>query len=153
MAETMRTPAGLDVEHYRRRLQEMQAQLEADLAASRRDEVEQDGGPAEPGPGQHWEHAGYGDHLADDGTELFEREKLVTLEGTLRDHLHLVQHALSRIDEGTYGVCERCGRPIGSERLDAIPETTLCLEHKREAEGQGQVKGRLAPSNTWRAET
>jgi RNA polymerase-binding transcription factor DksA len=153
MAEAIRTPAGLDVQKYRRRLQEMQAQLEADLAATRQDAVEQDGGTAEPGSGQHWEHAAYGDHLADDGTELFEREKLITLEATLRDHLRLVQHAVARIDEGTYGACERCGRPIGEERLDAMPETTLCLEHKVEAERRGQASGGVATSNAWRAET
>jgi RNA polymerase-binding transcription factor DksA len=153
MAEAIRTPAGLDVEKYRTRLQELQTQLEADIAANRQDAVEQDGGPGEPGSGQHWEHASYGDHPADDGTELFEREKLLTLEGTLRDHLHLVRQALSRIDEGSYGACERCGRPIGEERLDAMPETTLCLEHKVEAERQGQSTGGVSTSNAWRAET
>jgi len=153
MTETARTPGDLDVESYRRRLLELREQLEADLTASRRDEVEQDGGPAEPGSGQNWEHSGLGDHLADDATELFEREKLITLEGTLRDHLRLVEHALGRLDEGTYGVCERCGRPIGGERLDAVPETTLCIEHKAEAERQGQGRGGPASTNAWRAET
>src|SRR5215210_492997 len=137
MTETARTPEGLDVEDYRRRLQEMQAQLESDLAADRQDEVEQDGGAAEPGSGQHWEHAGYGDHMADDATELFEREKLMTLEGTLRDHLRQVETALGRIAAGGYGRCDACGKPIGKERLEAIPETTLCLEHKAAAEREG----------------
>ena len=75
MTGPARTPQGLNVEKYRLRLQEMQAQLELDISNQRQDAVEQDGGPSEPGPGQHWEHSGYGDHQADDGTELFEREK------------------------------------------------------------------------------
>jgi RNA polymerase-binding transcription factor DksA len=131
-----RTPEGLDVEQYRGRLLEMRAQLELDIANQRQDQVEQDGGPAEPGSGQHWEHSGfgYGDHQADDGTELFEREKLLTLERTLQDHLHQVQDALRRIEEGTYGACAVCGRPIGEERLDVMPESALCIEHKAEAE-------------------
>ncbi|MDQ3702761.1 MAG: TraR/DksA C4-type zinc finger protein [Chloroflexota bacterium] len=151
MAGPARTPAEIDVEQYRPRLVEMKGQLEADLAAYRRDEVDQDGGKDEPGSGQHWEHSGYGDHPADGATELFEREKNITLEQTLRDHLQLVEHALARVEEGTYGTCERCGRPIGAERLDAIPETTLCLEHKAEAERGGS--GGVATTNAWRAES
>jgi len=143
MSEPARTPKGLDVKKLRTRLLEMKGQLEADLANARHDEVEQDGGPAEPGSGQHWEHAGYGDHLADNGTELFEREKLLTLEGTLREHLRQVELALGRIEDGTYGVCEVCGRPIGKGRLEAIPEATLCLEHKAAAEERQGVETRL----------
>ncbi len=153
MTGPAKTPEGLDVQRYRLRLEEMKDQLEADLGAYRRDEAEQDGGPDEPGPGQRWEHSGLGDHLADDATELFEREKNAALEQTLQDHLRLVKHALSRLEAGTYGACEQCGRPIGAERLDAIPETTLCLEHKAEAERGGTAPGRVATTNAWRAET
>jgi DnaK suppressor protein len=130
MASTARTPQGLDVERYRRRLLELRQQLEIDLATLRQDEETQDGGPSEPGPGQHWEHSGYGDHLADDATELFERERNLTLERTIRDDLRDVEHALQRLAAETYGACEVCGRPIGSERLDAVPEATLCLKHQ-----------------------
>ncbi len=129
----------LDLNEYRDRLLAMKRQLETDLLSLRQDEVEQDGGPGEPGPGQHWEHAGYGDHMADDATELFEREKLMTLERTLHDHLRQVETALERIAAGGYGRCDACGKPIGKERLEAIPETTLCLEHKAAAEREGGV--------------
>jgi RNA polymerase-binding transcription factor DksA len=137
MTGSRKTTRGrLNVQKYRRRLEEMKAQLESDVANNQQDEVAQDGGPGEPGPGQHWEHSGYGDHLADDATELFEREKLLSLETTLRGHLSQVERALKAIENGTYGKCEVCGRPIGAERLDAVPETTLCLEHKAAAERQ-----------------
>jgi RNA polymerase-binding transcription factor DksA len=153
MTGPARTPQGLNVEKYRLRLQEMQAQLELDISNQRQDAVEQDGGPGEPGPGQHWEHSGYGDHQADDGTELFEREKLLSLERTLQDHLRLVREALRRIEEGAYGACEVCGRPIGEERLDVIPETALCIEHKAAAERKLASGGGQPVPNAYRLET
>lgn len=124
----MSTKRPLDLDRYQKRLTEMKTQLETDLQRFHSDEVLADGGPEEPGPGQHWEHSGYGDHQADDGTELFEREKNIGLETTLQEHLRQVEHALARIEEGTYGTCERCGKPIRRERLDAKPEATYCIE-------------------------
>jgi len=145
--------AALDLGEYRERLEAMQRQLETDLAAQRQDAVELDGGAGEPGPGQHWEHAGYGDHQADDATELFEREKALTLEGTLRDHLRQVETALKRMAAGAYGRCAVCDREIGAARLDVIPETTLCLEHKERAEREhGGGAGVPAP-NAWNVES
>jgi RNA polymerase-binding protein DksA len=135
----------LDLDHYRTRLLDLKQQLEADLEAYRRGEQEIEGGLDEPGPGGHWEHAGYGDHLADDATEVFEKEKSVGLEMTLRDHLRHVEHALARIEEGTYGQCERCGKPIGKERLDALPETTLCIECKMQDERHDPASRRYMP--------
>ena len=153
MTGPARTPQGLNVEQYRLRLQEMQAQLELDISNQRQDAVEQDGGPSEPGPGQHWEHSGYGDHQADDGTELFEREKSLSLERTLQDHLRVVRGALRRIEEGTYGACAVCGRPIGEERLGVVPETALCIEHKAAAERKLASGGGQPVPNAYRLET
>ena len=51
-----------------------------------------------------------------------------------RDNLELVQAAIKRIDEGTYGVCESCGKPIGKMRLQAFPRATLCMECKQRQE-------------------
>jgi RNA polymerase-binding transcription factor DksA len=45
-----------------------------------------------------------------------------------------VQHALHRIDAGTYGICESCGKPIGKYRLQAFPRATLCLVCKQAEE-------------------
>ena len=52
---------------------------------------------------------------------------LERIEAELAD----VERALERLDEGTYGVCERCGRPIGAERLETLPATRLCADHGR----------------------
>jgi RNA polymerase-binding transcription factor DksA len=152
MTGPVRTPEGLNVEKYRLRLLEMQAQLEMDVVNQRQDQVEQDGGPSEPGSGQHWERSGYGDHLADDATELFEREKSLSLERTLQDHLRLVQEALRRTEDGTYGACAVCGRPIGEERLDVVPETALCIEHQAAAERKSAAGGGEPVPNAYRLE-
>jgi RNA polymerase-binding transcription factor DksA len=51
------------------------------------------------------------------------------------DHILLeIEAALARIDDGTYGLCTRCGRPIDAERLEAVPYATLCIEDKRALE-------------------
>src|SRR5205807_1810187 len=114
-------------DRFRKQLLETKPQLEADLERYQREEQDLAGGLEEPGSGGHWEHSGYGDHMADDATELFEREKSIGMEQSLREHLRQVDHALSRIEDGTYGQCERCGRPIPDERHRALPEATLCI--------------------------
>ena len=124
----------VEVERFRGRLEEMKAQLEQDIETHRQAAMSLGGGPDEPGSGQHWERSGYGDHQADDATELFEREKEIGLEQSLEAHLAQVTHALHRIEEGSYGQCERCGKPIGQERLQAMPEATLCIEDKAREE-------------------
>jgi RNA polymerase-binding transcription factor DksA len=136
-----------DFEPFRLQLLDVRAQLEADLEAYHRREVELTG-PDEPGSGGHWERSGYGDHLADDATELFEREKGIGMEQSLREHLRQVDHAFHRIEEGTYDRCERCGRPIPVERHQAVPEATLCIEHKAEAEREAAHRGTPATNES-----
>src|SRR5688572_32383113 len=92
-----------DLDSYRTRLQELKQQLEHDLEVSRQHSMSLSGGPDEPGSGQHWERSGYGDHQADDATEVFEREKELGLEQTLKAHLDQVERALKRVEAGTYG--------------------------------------------------
>jgi RNA polymerase-binding transcription factor DksA len=60
-------------------------------------------------------------HPADEGSELFEREKNLTLQRTLEGTLETVNAALRKFDHGTYGICENCGKPIPEKRLRAIP--------------------------------
>ena len=75
-------------------------------------------------------------HPADLGTETFEREKDVSIIEQVEAELADVEHALRRLDEGTYGLCEACGQPIGDARLDAIPAARLCVEDQAKAERQ-----------------
>lgn len=76
----------------------------------------------------------YDNHPADAGSEMFEREKDLGLRSHLKRQLQAIDHALERMDRGTYGVCEDCGRPIHPERLAAFPATTLCRSCKERQE-------------------
>lgn len=124
----------IDATRYRSRLQEIHLQLEQDIETHRQRGVALSGGPDEPGSGQHWERSDYGDHQADDATELFERGKEAGLKQSLEAHLSQVARALQRIDAGTYGQCETCDRPIPAERLNALPEATMCIDCKSREE-------------------
>jgi len=73
-------------------------------------------------------------HLGDIATATFEREMASTLEDNSTHVLAEIDAALGRMEDGTYGVCERCGKPIDVERLEALPWATLCIEDKRKQE-------------------
>ena len=73
-------------------------------------------------------------HLGDVGTATFDREMASTLEDNSTHVLSEIDAALGRIENGTFGTCERCGQPIGAERLEALPWATLCIEDKRKQE-------------------
>jgi RNA polymerase-binding protein DksA len=73
-------------------------------------------------------------HMADTATETFERELADTLQDNTGAVLTAIDGALERIDNGTYGTCIRCGKPIAPERLEALPYAELCIDCKREAE-------------------
>jgi DnaK suppressor protein len=65
---------------------------------------------------------------ADAGTFTFERERDLSIENNVRDLLAKIDRALARMDEGTYGICSRCGKPIEKARLKALPYVDLCLK-------------------------
>jgi DnaK suppressor protein len=75
-----------------------------------------------------------GDDQADAAASAFEREQDLALTATAQDLLDQTERALNRIDAGTYGVCESCGKPIGKARLLAFPRATLCVECKQREE-------------------
>ena len=77
---------------------------------------------------------GAGDDQADAGSKTFEREHEMSLANNARDMLEQVDHALARIADGSYGVCENCGKPIGKYRLQAFPRATLCRTCKEAEE-------------------
>jgi RNA polymerase-binding transcription factor DksA len=80
-------------------------------------------------------------HQADLGTETFEREKDLAILESIEAELADVEHALRRLDEGTYGTCEACGRPIDEERLEAIPAARLCRDDQQRAEQDVRATG------------
>ena len=73
------------------------------------------------------EDAVYDNHLADTATVTYDRELDYTLEENSEHVLAEIEAALKRIDDGTYGVCEQCGGPIGEARLEAMPAARLCI--------------------------
>ena len=83
---------------------------------------------------KRWRDAGFDDDPADSGSASFERETAQSLSRHARALVSEIDDALRRIEAGTFGDCESCGRPIGAERLDAIPHTRLCMECKRRDE-------------------
>jgi DnaK suppressor protein len=68
-------------------------------------------------------------HQGDLGTETFEREKDFSLLEQLEAEIGDLDAALRKIDEGTYGTCEVCGKEIEPGRLEAVPGTRTCFEH------------------------
>jgi RNA polymerase-binding transcription factor len=77
---------------------------------------------------------GAGDDQADAGAKTFQREYELALTQNARDLLDVTERALARIDDGTYGICESCGQPIGKARLQAFPRATLCVPCKQREE-------------------
>ncbi|MFL5926988.1 MAG: TraR/DksA family transcriptional regulator [Gaiellaceae bacterium] len=118
----------IDTAEYRRRLEEERARLlhavgflEKENPGSVSDEL---GELAE---------GGTDNHLGDMATAMYDRELDEGLEEGAQQTLLEIDAALRRIDDGTYGVCEVCGKPIPPERLAAIPWARLCFDDQRRA--------------------
>ena len=71
--------------------------------------------------------------FADRSHRTEERSRVISLVRALRSNLRDVDRALSRIEDGTYGTCERCGAAIAPERLEALPWAVLCIDHAQRA--------------------
>ena len=78
-------------------------------------------------------------HQADVGSETFEREKDLTILDEIEGELADIEHALRRLDEGTYGTCEACGKTIPDERLEAMPAARFCVDDQAEAERENRA--------------
>jgi DnaK suppressor protein len=117
---------GLDVDRFRRELESERDRLRHAVQTVHHDGslLDETGDLA----------IGSGDHIADSATETYMRELDDGLEENAEHLLTEIEAALARIDDGTYGLCVRCGRPIGDERLQAVPYATLCIDDKRAQE-------------------
>jgi RNA polymerase-binding transcription factor DksA len=76
----------------------------------------------------------YEDEYAESGSATFEREKDLSIELSLKDTMEQINRALERIKNDTYGICQRCQKPIEIERLRAIPYAELCIQCKKKEE-------------------
>ena len=91
------------------------------------------------------EQAGYGNHIADDATEVFEQTKHLALRRGLEVRLSQVEDALRKMEDGGYGLCEVCGKAIDPARLKALPSACLCYAcqvHSEERKGSSWRKTR-----------
>jgi DnaK suppressor protein len=118
--------SAIDTAEYRKRLEEEKARLvhavgflERENPGSMSDEL---GELAE---------GGTDNHLGDMATAMYDRELDDGLEESAKDTLAEIDAALQRIEAGTYGICEGCGKPIGPERLSAIPWARYCIDDQR----------------------
>jgi len=68
----------------------------------------------------------------EEAVESTELEKRMALQQRTLDQLAEVDHALEKLDKGTYGQCDRCGKAIDPARLEALPQASLCLKCKAE---------------------
>jgi len=111
------------LESEKKRLLEELAQAEAN---ARPTEVRREGSPF----GKREEEA----------TESLELEKRLALEKQVKGNLADIEHALKKFEEGTYGLCDSCGQHIGENRLEALPQASLCVSCKAK-----NAKSRFSP--------
>ena len=92
-----------------------------------------------PAVGEAKEGSPYG-KKEEGASEAFELEKRLALEKRLMGTLAEVEHALRKFEQGTYGTCDSCGRPVEMERLEVLPQANLCLncmaQHSKNAKGK-----------------
>jgi DnaK suppressor protein len=84
----------------------------------------------------------YSLHMADSGTDNFDRDFALSLLSSDQDAIYEIEEALKRIEKNTYGVCELTGKPIPSSRLDAIPWTRFTVEAQSQLEREGALRQR-----------
>lgn len=88
------------------------------------------------------EMAGYSLHMADSGTDNFDRDFALSLLSSDQDAVYEIEEALKRIERKTYGVCELTGKVIPKARLEAIPWTRFTVEAQAQLEKDGALKSR-----------
>ena len=120
----------------RKRLDEEQARIEG-----LREDFLQEGLTSESEQESLSELSSVDQHQADTGTETFNRERDLSILESLEAELADVEHALQRLEDGTYGTCEACGRPIDDSRLEALPATRFCVEDQAMVEQEARAAG------------
>jgi DnaK suppressor protein len=88
------------------------------------------------------EMASYSLHMADSGTDNFDRDFALSLLSSDQDAIYEIEEALKRIERNTYGVCELTGKPIPKARLEAIPWTRFTVEAQAQLEREGALRQR-----------
>jgi RNA polymerase-binding transcription factor DksA len=84
-------------------------------------------------------------HPGDEGTDVYESERLQTVRAELESRLESVDAAQQRLEDGTYGTCARCGKPIPRARLDALPWAEYDVECQSIVEGEDPANKNQPP--------
>jgi DnaK suppressor protein len=88
------------------------------------------------------EMPGYSLHMADSGTDNFDRDFALSLLSSDQDAIYEIEEALKRIEKNTYGTCELTGKPIPKSRLEAIPWTRFTVQAQAQLEREGALRQR-----------
>jgi DnaK suppressor protein len=118
-------------EEYRSSRSDLE-QIERDIISLTRDSALEGGVPT--------------NHMADDGSDVYERERLLTIQIELAERISRVEGALSRLENGTFGVCERCREPIAAGRLEALPFAQYCISCQEIVDQEQHVEGVKGPN-------
>lgn len=123
MTELERAETSMDREALRQRLllererlEHEIAELDADLSESLEDSSEE---------------SPYDQHMAETAAVTLDREIDLTLQENALASVAQIDRALAKLENGSYGKCDKCGKPIGEDRLQAAPFATLCIDCKR----------------------
>ena len=112
MTTVDRVKAAATLEHERARLVHQLAELGADESGELTGEID------------------FGDAFADAGAATAERTETLGIVDNLKHQLDDVNAAISKLEAGTYGICDRCGNEIGADRLEFRPMSVLCVSCK-----------------------
>ena len=118
MSESAKPAGELDLEEIERQLRAEQAELRERIADMTR-------------APERGSQVSFGKRIGDGTTEAISRLTEVGVHAKLQDNERRITRALEKIEEGTYGTCDSCGKPIPAGRLRAVPQSVLCLECAR----------------------
>ena len=118
-----------DLKQFKARLLEERAKFAGEIRSIARDAAKN---PREASG----DLSSYTVHMADMSADTYERELATNLASTEQAVLYQIEDALKRMEEGTYGVCQQCQKPIAMSRLRAVPYTSLCISCQRAKEQQ-----------------
>ncbi|MGB9586880.1 MAG: TraR/DksA C4-type zinc finger protein [Armatimonadota bacterium] len=119
----------LDTEKYRKKLL-----AERDRIRHEMEQIDKEISNDDTSIGQS-ELADYDNHPADAATDTYEKERDIAVRDNFREILGRIDEALGKIERGTYGICDRCGREIAAGRLSVVPYAIYCVECQDLIEG------------------
>ncbi len=122
MPERVTTFSADELEHFKEIILEKRASAQQDISRMR--------GQLDDAREQAENDTAYSFHMADAGTDAMEREKLYLMIARQQKYIGYLDRALTRITDRTYGMCKVTGKPISTERLEAVPHTEISIEAK-----------------------